>query len=128
MTAVLRRTLRPVRDALIISNVSMDMSVGNVASPTDNGQFTLEVRVIDRDTGAMIAVNREMSTRMVNDRTIASVTLSKAVPRNVNGYDFEMAVWWTRYRGSYAANFYDRANYVNAAGNIVEITPISMNW
>lgn len=126
--AQIDRVVMPRRDGLIISNVNADMSVDNYASPTDNGQFTLLVQVVDRDTGGVIAANRAMSSRIVNDRATLAVTLSKAVPRNVNGYTFQMLVLWTRYRGSYAGNFYDRASYLNAVGGVVELTPLELGW
>jgi hypothetical protein len=65
---------------------------------------------------------------MVFDRAILAVTLSKAVPRNVNGYTFQMLVRWSRRMNNYASNFYDRANYLDVFGNVVELTPIQLNW
>jgi hypothetical protein len=128
VSAVVRRELLPVKDGLIITNVNATMNVGDTSNSTRTGQMTLVVRVVNRDNGAVIATNRSTSPRIVNDATTLAVTLSKAAPRNRNGYGLEMLVFWTTFRGSYAGNFYDRANYRNAAGQTVEQTPLQMHW
>jgi hypothetical protein len=128
MMATIERPVMPTKDGLIISNASVDMSVGTINTPDDTGNVNLIVQVIDRDTGAVLAVNQARQTKMVFDRAILAVTLSKAVPRNVNGYTFQMLVRWSRRMNNYASNFYDRANYLDVFGNVVELTPIQLNW
>jgi hypothetical protein len=128
VSAAVRRELLPVKDGLVITNVNASMNVGNVSNPNNVGQMTLIVRVVNRDNGATIAVNRSTSQRIVNDATTLAVTVSKVVPRNRTGYLLEMLVLWTTYRGSYAGNFYNRANYRNAAGQVVEQTPMQLHW
>jgi len=128
VAAVIERDLLPAKDGQIISNVNADMNVGTTTSPTDSVQFTLIVEVVNRDTGAVIATNKAMSPKVVNDQAALAVTLSKAVPKNVSGYRFRMTVLWTTFKGSFAGNFYNRANYVNAAGAVTEMTPLQLNW
>lgn len=128
VSAIVRRELTPVKDGLIITNVNASMNNGDVSNPTRTGQMTLVVRVVNRDTGAVIATNRSTSQRIVNDATTLAVTLSKAAPRNRNGYLLDMIVYWTTFRGSYGGNFYSRANYRNAAGQVVEQTPLQLHW
>jgi hypothetical protein len=50
------------------------------------------------------------------------------VPKNVLGYRFRMTMAWTTFKGSYAGNFYNRANYLNAGGHVVEQTPLQIGW
>lgn len=126
--ASIERPVTPTKDGLIISNASVDMSVGTIDSPTDTANVNLIVQVIDRDTGAVIAVNQARQTRMVFDRAILAVTLSKAVPRNTNGYTFQMLVRWSRRMNNYESNFYNRSNYLDVFGNVVELTPIQLSW
>jgi hypothetical protein len=126
--ASVERNVFPTRDGLIISNASVDMSVGTVNTPTDTANVNLIVQVVDRDTGNVIAVNQARQTKMVFDRAILAVTLSKALPKNANGYTFQMLVRWSRRLNSYASNFYDRSNYLDVFGNVVELTPIQLNW
>lgn len=126
--ASIERPVLPAKEGLIISNASVDMSVGTIATPTDTANVNLIVQVVDRDTGQVIAVNQARQTKMVFDRAILAVTLSKALPRNVNGYTFQMLVRWSRRMNSYASNFYDRANYLDVFGNVVELTPVQLNW
>jgi prepilin-type N-terminal cleavage/methylation domain-containing protein len=128
MTALVERYLLPTKDGLIISNVSADMSTLSLAAPSSNGQLGLLVRVVDRDTGAVIATNRAMSTRYTNDRATLAVTLSKAVPLNTNGYTFQMYVLWTRYTRTYEGNFWNRASYLDTLGQVVELTPLALSW
>jgi type II secretory pathway pseudopilin PulG len=126
--ASIERPLMPDKDGLIISNASLDMSIGTFDNRADVVTVTLITQVVDRDTGAVLAVNQSRQTRMSFDRAILAVTLSKAVPRNVNGYTYQMIVRWTKYVNNYAANFYDRANYLDVFGNPVELTPIALRW
>jgi hypothetical protein len=125
--ATIERDVQPTKDGLIISNVNADFNVGSVSAPSD-GQMSLVVQVVNRDTGAVIAVNRAMSPRISTDETTLAVTLSKAVPRNRTGYAFQMTVLWTTFRNNYASNFYTQANYLNAAGQVMEVTPLQLNW
>jgi hypothetical protein len=104
------------------------MSNGNVSGPDGTAQMTLLVQVVDRDNGRVLAANRAMSPRLVNDIATLAVTLSKAVPRNRDGYLLRMQVFWTTYRSSFAGNFYRRANYRNAFGDVVELTPLQLDW
>ena len=126
--ASIERDVAPTKDGLIISNASLDMSVGTTATPTDTANVNLIVQVVDRDTGNVIAVNQARQSKIVFDRAILTVTLSKALPRNVNGYTFQMLVRWSRRLNSYASNFYDRANHLDVLGNVVELTPVQLNW
>ncbi|WAC74564.1 shufflon system plasmid conjugative transfer pilus tip adhesin PilV [Roseateles sp. SL47] len=126
--ASVERELVPVKDGLVITNVNASMNNGSVDGPPAVGQVTLVVQVIDRDTGNVIAANRAMSPRLTNDIARLAVTVSKAVPRNRNGYVLQMLTLWTTYRGSYEGNFYNRANYLNAAGQVVEQTPLTLDW
>jgi prepilin-type N-terminal cleavage/methylation domain-containing protein len=126
--ASVERPLVPTKDGLIISNATLDMSIGTYDDRDDVVTVTLITQVIDRDTGAVLAVNQSRQTRMSFDRAILAVTLSKAVPRNVNGYTYQMLVRWTKYVNNYAQNFYDRANYIDTFGNTVELTPIHLSW
>lgn len=126
--ASIERPLMPSKDGLIISNASLDMSIGTYDNRTDMVTVSLIIQVVDRDTGAVLAVNQSRQTRMSFDRAILAVTLSKAVPRNVNGYTYQMIVRWTKYVSDYGANFYDRANYLDVFGKPVELTPISLSW
>ncbi|SEK64430.1 prepilin-type N-terminal cleavage/methylation domain-containing protein [Roseateles sp. YR242] len=128
VTAAVERQLTPTKDGLIITNVNAAMSNGNVSGAAGTAQMTLLVQVVDRDTGRVLAANRAMSPRLVNDISTLAVTVSKAVPRNRDGYLLRMQVFWTTYRSSYAGNFYNRANYRNAAGDVVELTPLQMDW
>lgn len=126
--ASIERNLVPTKDGLIISNASLDMSIGTHDNRADVVTVTLITQVLDRDTGAVMAVNQSRQTRMSFDRAILAVTLSKAVPRNVNGYTYQMIVRWTKYVNNYGANFYDRANYLDVFGNPIELTPIHLSW
>jgi hypothetical protein len=126
--ASIERPLMPNKDGLIISNATLDMSIGTYDDRSGVVSVTLITQVVDRDTGAVMAVNQSRQTRMSFDRAILAVTLSKAVPRNVNGYTYQMLVRWTKYVNNYAANFYDRANYIDVFGNTVELTPVSLSW
>jgi type II secretory pathway component PulJ len=128
ITATVERALVPTRDGLIITNVNAAMSNGNVSGPDGTAQMTLLVQVVDRDNGRVLAANRAMSPRLVNDIATLAVTLSKAVPRNRDGYLLRMQVFWTTYRSSFAGNFYRRANYRNAFGDVVELTPLQLDW
>jgi hypothetical protein len=86
------------------------------------------VDLINKDTGAVIATTRAMSQKVVNDETTLAATLSKAVPKNTNGYRYRMSVEWTTFKGSSSGAIYHRANYLNAAGKVVEQTPLSIGW
>lgn len=122
------RPITPDKDGLIISNATLDMSIGTYDNRTDVVTVTLIAQVIDNDSGLVLAANQARQTRMSFDRTFLAVTLSKAVPRNVNGYTYQMLVRWTRFVNNYPGNFYDRANYLDTAGNVVELTPIYLTW
>ncbi|HEX3141059.1 MAG TPA: hypothetical protein VHQ87_13450, partial [Rhizobacter sp.] len=126
--STINRDVVPTRDGLLISNASVDMSVGTIGSQTDTANVNLIIQVIDRDTGNVLAVNQARQTKMVYDRAILAVTLSKALPKNVNGYTFQLLVRWSRRLNSYGSNFYDRSNYLDVFGNVVELTPIQLNW
>lgn len=126
--ATIDRPLQPDKDGLIVSNASLDLAVGTIDSPTDMATVTLITQVVDLDTGAVMAVNQARQTKMVHDRAILAVTLSKAVPRNTNGYLYQMLVRWSRHSYSYDSNLYDRSNYLDAFGNVVELTPIHLSW
>ena len=126
--ATVERPVMPTKDGLLISNVSMDMSVGTIATPTDTATVTLIAQVIDNDTGLVLATNQARQSKMVYDRAILAVTLSKALPKNASGYTFQMMVRWSRRMNNYASNFYDRSNYLDVFGNVVELTPIQLSW
>jgi hypothetical protein len=126
--ASVERQVMPTRDGLIVANASVDMSVGTIDTPTDTANVNLIAQVVDRDTGNVLAVNQARQTKMVYDRAILAVTLSKALPRNVNGYTFQMLVRWSRRQNTYDSNFYHRSNYRDVFGNVVELTPIHLSW
>lgn len=128
VTAAVERPLLPTRDGLIITNVNAAMSIENVDGTGGIGQMTLMVQVVDQDTGRVLAVNRAVSPRLDNDNATLAVTLSKAVPLNRSGYLLRMQLLWTTYRSSFAGNFYNRTNYRNAIGQVVELTPLQMDW
>ncbi len=128
VSAVIERDVHPAKDGLIIANVSADMARGTSTTPGDELQFSMLVDVVDQDSGALIARTRAMSPKLVDDESVLAATLSKAVPKNVNGYKFLITLLWTTYTGSYAGNFYHRANYINAAGHVQELTPAQVNW
>lgn len=128
VTATIERDLLPTRDGLIIANASAAIDVRSVDTPTDSGQVSLGIMVFDRDTGALVANNRTSAPRMVNDTTTVTVTLSKAVPRNTNGYRVQLLVSWCTYKHSYATSFWNRANYFDVFGGVVERTPLQTSW
>lgn len=128
MRTSIERNVTPTKDGLIISNASADMSVGTTTSPGDMASLWLRLELVDRDTGAVIATNRAREPRMTYDRSQLAVTLSKAVPVNTNGYAVRMVVMWSRHLRSYDSNFYDRSNYVDTTGALVELTPLLVGW
>jgi hypothetical protein len=128
VTAVITRDIRPTKDALVLANVNAAMHRGQVTATAEEAQYTLVVEVINRDNGAVMATNTAMSPRFTYDASILAATLSKAVRRNTNGYTIRLTVRWTTYMGSYAGNFYNRSNYQNNAGTVVETTPLQVGW
>lgn len=128
MIAQVSRTLLPKKDGLIIANVSSSMYRALVGDSGELGQFTLMVQVVDLDSGAVIATTKAMSPLLKDDTASLAATLSKAVLRNVNGYAFQMTLFWTTYKGSAAGAIYDRSNFLNAAGQVIETTPLDLTW
>jgi prepilin-type N-terminal cleavage/methylation domain-containing protein len=128
MMALVERDIVPTKDGLVITNVNVDLNRGTTTTTTDSAQVSLEVQLINRDSGAIIAYTKAMSPMIVNDETTLAATLSKAVPKNTLGYRYQMIVRWITYKGSAAGAIYNRANYKNAAGATVEMTPLAMGW
>lgn len=124
--ASVTRPVTPTKNGLINASVWSQMNRGLYNDPTVAGQFSITLEIINSDTGLVIAGTRAQSTRIQNDSMTINATLAKAVNRNNNGYVVKINTYWTTYDAG--APPYNRSNYQNWDGTIVEQLPLSTGW
>jgi prepilin-type N-terminal cleavage/methylation domain-containing protein len=122
------RPVTPTKDGLLIVNASAVMDRELVTDPTVKGQVQIVLTIVNSDNGLVVASTKAMSPIFTNDTVAVSATLSKAVPKNTNGYAVHIQTNWSTYRGSQALAFYNRSNYKDAFGKTVEQTPLETTW
>jgi prepilin-type N-terminal cleavage/methylation domain-containing protein len=122
------RKVTPQKNGVVILNMWSALSRELISDGSVEGQFYIVGSIRNDDNGTIIGTTIAKSPILHNDDSAISATLSKAVPKNANGYTVIIDTYWTVYKGSAGANRYNRANYRNAAGNAVELTPLQTGW
>ncbi len=128
MYATIVRDITPAKDGQVIVNVSVTMDRELVTDQSVKGQTAMLVLLVNKDNNQVIGTTRVMSPIVTNDTVAISATLSKAVPKNTNGYAVHMQTGWSVYAGSSAAALYHRSNYMNTLNQVIEQTPVQTTW
>lgn len=131
-SAVMSRTVVPTRDGVVVANATANMSRQLWNDPSLMAQIQIQLQLYDKDTGQLVGSTDSMPNPFSNAAAVASVTLSKAVPKNTNGYELKILTNWCLYiyptPGYPASGIYNRANYQNTTGTWVEKTPLHTTW
>jgi len=126
-SAIITRTIVPIRDGLVVANATANMSRQLWNDPSLMAQVQVIAQLYDKDTGLLIGSTDSMPNQFTNSAAIASVTLSKVVPKNTNGYELRILTNWCLYNYP-TSGIYDRANYLNSVGVWIEKTPLHTTW
>jgi hypothetical protein len=127
-----RRTITLKKNTTVTFNGWAIMNRSLVGDPSVQGKVWLHVLIYDNDTGSTtpISNSKSMSTMLHNESTTINATLAQPLPKNKNGYDLVVDLRWSTFNGANGVGkgIYDRANWSNANGSVIEETPLLAGW
>ncbi|MBJ7311948.1 shufflon system plasmid conjugative transfer pilus tip adhesin PilV [Rugamonas sp. CCM 8940] len=124
--AEIKRQMMPTKNGLINVNVWARMNRDLANNDKVQGQVRLQVDIIDNDTGSSIGHTDAESVRIDNSSATINATLSKTVQRNRTGYSVRIRPSWSTLEGPTTP--FNRANFRNYDGSVVEQVPLSTGW
>ncbi len=124
--ALVKRQVVPTKNGLVNVNAWSQMNRALINDDKVEGEVRLQLEIVDNDNGAVVGNTYAQSTRIVNDSVIVNATLSKAVQRNHSGYSLVIHTSWSTLDGN--KSVFNRSNYRNFDGSVVEQVPLSTGW